>query len=107
MTNIAAHNYIDESTTEEFRFIFRCDCCGKVILNFSSKNENCYKTKLFSSQKDKEKMWIKGHDEALMKAKQLALEQLNRCEVCGKLICDDCVEESDELNGGLRCKKCK
>lgn len=106
MSNIEARNYIDESTTKEFRFVFLCDCCGKVVLEYVEKNENEYKLKLFKKQKDKEKEWIKGHDKAFKAARQLAIQKLNRCEVCGKLVCDDCVSEPEHLCGGLSCKKC-
>jgi len=107
LNNIEAKNYIDESTTSEFKFLFRCDCCKKIITEYSSENQNQYTTKIFSGKQAKnEKLWKEGHDLALFAAKRKALEHLNRCEICGKLICDDCIVESDKLNGGLCCKEC-
>lgn len=103
---IDSNNFIDESTRDEFKFIFRCESCGKIILEYSCKNEDDSKLKFFSKNRLNETKWIKNHNECLKKAKEQALDRLNRCEVCGKLICDDCSVEDDLLSGGICCRKC-
>lgn len=101
--------YMDESTTEEYRFTFYCECCGKFVKKYASTSPACYKPKLFSSpseRKARELLWMRGHDEAFENASHEALQVLNRCEVCGALVCDECTIISDKLNGGVCCKNC-
>lgn len=101
--------YKDESTTEFYKFAVYCECCGKVVTTHLSTSEACYKPHIFSSisaRRAKELLWIKGHDEAFENASQEALQQLNRCESCGKLICNDCTVIDEAHDGGVYCKSC-
>ncbi len=103
------NSFEDQSTTEVFKFIIRCEQCGKVVKTYQSTSSACYKHKFFQSpseRKAKELLWLKGHEEALESATTEAFRELNRCEICGAFVCNDCSETTDELDGGVACKRC-
>ena len=99
----------DQSTTEVYKFTAYCECCGKIVSTHSSTSDACYKPSVFlsiSARRAKELLWLKGHDEALENASHEALQHLNQCEICEKLICDDCTVIDESGNGGILCKSC-
>lgn len=101
--------YADESTTEEYKFLIYCEHCGKQVLEYADSPEVSYKPKLFmdaSKRRAKELLWLTGHKKAFEEASDKALQKLNRCEVCGRLVCNDCYVFSDELDGNVCCKEC-
>ncbi len=103
------NRFEDESTTECFKFVIRCEHCGKIVKTYQSTSAACYKPKLFSlpsARRAKELLWLRAHDEARENATQEALNELNRCESCGTFVCDECSVFAEKLDGGVACKKC-
>lgn len=103
------NRYEDQSTTEVFKFVIRCEKCGKIVKTYQSSSGACYKIRIFmspSERKAKELLWLRAHDEALDDVTAEAFRELNRCEVCGAFVCDACSVFSDRLGGGIACKNC-
>lgn len=99
----------DESTTEQFKFIAYCDRCGKVVKTSVSTTDACYRPKLFmdtAARRAKELLWLDAHREAKQNAAREALQELNRCEICGALVCNACTVFSEALEGGVCCTSC-
>lgn len=99
----------DESTTEQFKFTVCCDRCGKTVKTSISTTEACYRPRLFmdaAARRAKELLWLDAHREAKENAARDALQELNRCEVCGALVCNACTVISEALEGGVCCLDC-
>lgn len=97
----------DDSTTDEFRFTTRCQRCDAAVKTFVS--EAHYKPRLFmdaAARRAKELLWLDAHRDARENAAREALQELNRCEVCGALVCNACTVISEALEGGVCCLDC-
>lgn len=106
---LTIHRLEDESTTEQFKFIAHCDRCGSVVKTCISVTESCYKPRLFmhaAARRAKELLWLQAHEQAKENAAREALQELNRCEVCGAMVCRSCTVISDALDGGVCCRDC-
>lgn len=110
MLKSVTKDFSDFSTLEKFEFEFYCDCCGKAIkppvLEFVS---GFKKKKLINDdiRKARDIIYAADHERAFERANVEMLHELNRCEICGKMICEDCTVYGKNLNGGLCCKKCE
>ena len=51
-------------------------------------------------------IYASEHGKAYERANNEVRLNLNRCEICGDMVCEDCSVYSDELGGGVCCKKC-
>ena len=109
MLDPMTRRYCDKSTAETFRFTFFCDCCGKELATSPAKFRSGFSPKLIMSSSERrirEILWLRDHDSAYERANREVLDQLNRCEICGDYVCDDCIEVCPELDGKLCCYKC-
>lgn len=109
MNKLTVSRLEDESTTEQFKFIAYCDRCGAAVKTHVSISEACYRPKLFAdaaSRRAKELLWLQAHGQARENAVREALQELNRCEVCGAMVCNACTVISEELEGGVCCPDC-
>ena len=103
------NRYEDQSTTEIYKFVIRCECCNKIVKMYQSSSCACYKPRLFASlaeRRAKELLWLRGHDEALDNATAEAFQELNRCEKCGLFVCDNCSVFIDNVETNIVCKSC-
>lgn len=101
--------YTDESTVKQFKFTFYCDCCKNEMPTLAYDFCSGFKKKIFLSNDEKEArsiIFANEHDKAYERANNEIRLNLNRCEVCGDMICEDCSVYTDKLNGGICCKKC-
>lgn len=109
MRKIIPRKYNDESTTEAYRFVFYCECCGKAVSTYHSTTSACYTPKLFESvakRRAQEALWLRDHRTAYEDASRETLQKLNRCESCGSLVCNDCSVIDDESGGKTYCTAC-
>lgn len=101
-------NYKDLSTMENFEFEFHCDCCGIEIKTDKYLYEDKFPKKMFMSNSEKEArqiMYASEHEKAYERANIEALKKLNRCCVCGEMVCDSCIVLSP-VDSTEVCKKC-
>ena len=101
--------YTDDSSMKQFKFTFYCDCCGKPIFTQVYDFNSAFVQKSFLSNDEKEAraiIYANEHREAYERANNEVRLNLNRCEICGEMICEDCSVYSDELRGGVCCMKC-
>ncbi|MBQ7399885.1 MAG: hypothetical protein IJW06_05460 [Clostridia bacterium] len=101
--------YTDDSSMKQFKFTFYCDCCGKPIFTKVYDFNSAFAQKTFLSNDEKEAraiIYANEHREAYERANNEVRLNLNRCEICGDMICEDCSVYSDKLGGGVCCKKC-
>ena len=109
MLNPITKKYTDESSIKQFRFTFYCDCCGKAIPAQAYDFCSGFQLKTFLTNDEKEAraiIYANEHGKAYERANNEVRLNLNRCEVCGDMICEDCSVYADELGGGVCCKKC-
>ncbi len=110
MLSPATKKWEDTSTTEQFKFVFFCDHCGKPIPSPEYKFHSGFKPKVFMSESERrarEILWKNDHDAALERANlDMFQNHLHRCEICGDHVCGDCIYECNELGGGVCCEKC-
>lgn len=110
MLEAVTKKWEDCSTTESFRFVFFCDCCGRAISSPEYQFESGFKPKLLmreSERKARELIWQHDHDAAYERANlNMMTDHIHTCEVCESHICGDCTVFCDELNGGVCCVSC-
>ncbi len=101
-------DYSDRSTLKEFEFEFYCDCCKKAIKTPIIEFNSGFKGKFLSKEvkKARDIIYAADHSSAFERANIEALYELNRCEICGDMVCDDCTVYGENLNGGFCCKNC-
>lgn len=102
--------YEDISTMKQFGFIFFCDCCGKAIQPPALEFVSGFRQKMFLTNEEREAraiIYASDHGKAYERANNEALHELNRCEVCGDMVCEDCTIYSEEGSVGVRCKNCR
>ncbi len=106
----ATKKWEDLSTTQTFKFIFYCDCCGKQLPSPDYAWESGFKPKILLSRaerKARELVWQQDHEAAYERANLYMLaNRIHVCEICGANVCGDCAVYCDELKGGVCCDKC-
>lgn len=93
---------------EKFEFTFHCDCCGKELATSVYSYDDKFPKKLFMSNSEKEArqiMYATEHEKAYERANAEAIKNLNKCSICGEMVCDCCIEISPE-DGREICKRC-
>ncbi|MBP3415453.1 MAG: hypothetical protein J6L81_09695 [Clostridia bacterium] len=101
--------YEDASTIKQFEFIFYCDCCGKAIPTTVIKFRSGFRKKFFLTNDEREAraiIYASDHGKAYERANNEVLHELNRCEKCGDMVCDDCTVFSKDIDGRVYCRKC-
>ncbi len=100
MLKRVTEKFKDKSTDRFFKFSFYCDRCGKEWTSDPYYFENAFSEKLTDGERRaKDIMWRVDHDAAFERANLEARLRFDRCNVCGKTVCDDCfaMEEDAEL----------
>jgi hypothetical protein len=94
---------IDHSNEKRFSFSFFCDICGKEwrgpIVPFETGGT------IIEHEEARTLLWTKEHNAAFEQANLEAHLQFNKCERCGKWVCDNCFNV-DGKNTGL-CRECE
>ena len=89
--------FSDESTQQEFKFTFYCDCCGTGYqsppIPFSSATAESGATPAFIQKL----LWQTEHEDAYERANQQAMRCFTKCAECGKWFCEDCLDEFAEI----------
>lgn len=101
--------YSDESDMKLFQFTFYCDCCGKGIKATPLEFHSMFSKKPFLTSDEREAraiIYANEHRQAYERANNEIMIELNRCEICSAVVCDDCAYYLDELGGGICCTKC-
>lgn len=109
MLEAVTKKYIDSSTEEQFEYSFFCDCCGKNVSTTRYSFKPGFAKKFFLSrteQRAREIIWQRDHDSAYERANIEALKILNRCVLCGAVVCGDCTVECEETGGKTVCLTC-
>lgn len=88
----------DLSNEKQFQFAFYCDFCGAKYridpIPFSVPNA----PETFKDFTETQKLiWESEHDDAYERANQEALITFARCRSCGKMLCDDCALDYNNL----------
>jgi len=92
-----------------FEFEFYCDCCGKPLPPVVLTPKYQFKKKLWLSRDQREAraiIYANDHSKAYERANNEIRHELNRCEVCGELVCEECTVYDALKNGGVCCKRC-
>ena len=104
MLKPATKRFADNSNLSRFVFEYCCDCCGKALPPIVILPQDDIRKKLSlssSPQEERAILYAAEHNRAFEHANNEILHKLNRCQVCGELVCEDCVEQS-----GSRCRRC-
>ena len=110
MLKAVTKRFADKSTIKQFEFEFYCDCCGKPIKTEVQEFVSGLKYKKFLSNDEREAraiIYANDHGKAYERANNEVRLELNKCEICGNMVCEDCTVYGENLNGGFCCKKCK
>jgi hypothetical protein len=94
----------DYSGTESFSFGFSCDCCGKEWRSPAVSFETGGFTAV-EYEGTRQMIWEQEHKTAFDQANLEAHLHFNRCPICGKWVCDDCISMKDP--GREICRECK
>ena len=99
--------FADKSTMKKFEFEFYCDCCNKPIQTQTYEFVSGFSNKTFLNADEREAraiIYASDHGKAYERANVEVRLELNKCEICGDMVCEDCtVYDSD---GNVHCKKC-
>lgn len=101
--------YRDDSTMKQLRFTFYCDCCGKPIPTAPMDFENGFSKKVFLTDEEREVraiLYADDHRYAYERANNEARLELNRCEICGEVVCEDCTVYEGAENVAVCCRTC-
>ena len=101
--------FSDKSTLKQFEFVFYCDCCKKSIPTTTYKYDNMFENKTFLSDDEREAraiIYASEHNKAYERANNEVRLELNKCEICGNMVCEDCSFYSNDLKGKIICKNC-
>jgi len=99
----------DDSTLTRFAFTFFCDCCAKPLKPVVITPQFGFRKKLFLSSAEREAraiIYANAHSMAYERANNEVLHELNRCEICGEMICEDCTVYGVLESGGICCRRC-
>lgn len=109
MLKSVTKRFADKSTIKQFEFEFFCDCCGKSIKTDVIEFISGFRDKSFLSNDEREAraiIYANDHGKAYERANIEARLELNKCEICGNMVCEDCTVYGENLNGGFCCKDC-
>ncbi len=109
MLSSATEKWEDRSDLTTFRFVFYCDCCGKVISSPEYPFQSGFPERDLTEgeQQARNLLWQRDHDAAYERANLYVLaNHIHFCEVCGAHICGDCAVFCDELKGAVCCDTC-
>ena len=102
-------HFADNSTLTSFSFEFYCDCCGLPLPPVVIKPQTRFKKKLWLSRDEREAraiIYADDHKKAYERANNEVRHELNRCEVCGDMVCESCTVYGALENGGVCCRQC-
>ena len=109
MLDPVTKRYEDASTIKQFEFIFFCDCCGKAIPSTVLEFHSGFRQKRFLTADEREAraiIYADHHGKAYERANNEVLHELNRCERCGDMVCEDCTIYNEDDNSSIICRKC-
>lgn len=101
--------YADDSSLSRFVFEFYCDCCGHALPPIVILPRIPFKQKPRLSPEEREAraiLYAHDHSLAYERANNEIRHELNRCEVCGELVCEDCTVYGALTSGGICCRRC-
>jgi len=101
--------YEDASDMKRFEFVFFCDCCGRAIPSTALDFHSGFRRKLSLTAEEREAraiIYADHHSKAYERANNEVLHELNRCERCGDMVCEDCTVYNETDDGGVICRKC-
>ena len=101
--------FADNSTLTRFDFQFYCDCCGKPLPAIVIEPRFRFGKKLWLSRDEREAraiIYANDHMLAYERANNEARHELNRCEICGEMACEDCTVYGVLKSGGVCCNRC-
>ena len=101
--------YMDKSNIKQFSFVFYCDCCGRELPAAVQEFRSAFQKKRFLTNGEMEAraiIYASEHAKAYERANNEILHELNRCEICGAMICESCSVYPEHLGGGVCCRKC-
>lgn len=106
MLKAFTQQFYDNSTNNEFSFIFCCDLCGKQWksepIPFSGlKLKGILKVFLIFINVKATLLWKKEHETAFERANHEGMLYFNRCKKCKKWVCDEHID----LESGI-CSAC-
>ena len=109
MLKAVTKKFTDKSTIKQFEFEFYCDCCGKPVKAEAYEFVSGFKNKKFLSNDEREAraiIYANDHARAYERANNEVRLELNKCEICGNMVCDECTVYGVDLQGGLCCRNC-
>jgi len=101
--------FADNSTLTRFEFEFCCDCCEKPLPPVVIEPQFRFKKKLWLTRDEREAraiIYANDHSRAYERANNEIRHELNRCETCGEMVCEDCTVYGSLEGGGICCKRC-
>lgn len=101
--------FADNSSLSRFAFEFYCDCCAKPLPTIVIKTNTRFKKKLWLSHDEREAraiIYADEHNKAYERANNEIRHELNRCETCGEMVCEECTVYGVLESGGVCCKRC-
>lgn len=110
MLKAVTKRFTDKSTIKQFEFEFYCDCCGKAIKTDVYEFVSGFKDKKHLSNDEREAraiIYANDHGKAYERANNEVRLELNKCEICGNMVCEECTVYGVDLQGGLCCIKCQ
>ena len=109
MLKSVTKRFADNSTMTCFDFEFYCDCCGKPLPSIVIRPQAQFKKKLWLTRTEREArtiIYANDHSKAYERANNEVRHELNRWEVCGEMVCEECTVYGALDNGGVCCKRC-
>ena len=109
MLKSVTKRFADNSSLGRFEFEFYCDCCGKPLPPIVIQPQNRFKKKLWLSRDEREAraiIYANDHSKAYERANNEVRHELNRCEICGEMVCEECTVYGALESGGVCCKRC-
>ena len=108
MLKSVTKKYLDKSTVTHFEFEFFCDCCGNIITTPILEFFNGFADEKHITDAQREArdiLYSFEHRNAYERANIEARFELDRCEKCGDMVCQDCSVFIND-KGHVMCKKC-
>lgn len=109
MLRSVTKRFADNSTMTRFDFEFYCDCCTKPLPPVIIMPQNLFKKKLWLTRAEREAraiIYAHDHSRAYERANNEIRHELNRCELCGEMVCEDCTVYGLLPSGGVCCSRC-
>lgn len=109
MLKSVTKRFVDNSTLTRFDFEFYCDCCGKPLQAIVIEPRFRFRKKLWITRDEREAraiIYANDHSMAYERANMEVRHELNRCEVCSEMVCEDCTVYGALESGGVCCNRC-